>query len=541
MMTDPRISVIVGVTGHRDLREHDKEALQAAVKEQLSAIVSLCPNSPVAVMTGLAEGADQLCAETALEMGLQIISVIPVPITEYAKDFSGEAFVKLIRLVGESSEVIVSPKLEAYDERYGKVRDWRYRQAGLYIVKHSHVLLALWDGAEGDECGCGTASIASAMLEGTFGKPGTRQLHPDDRTVIQIFTPRSKGKGTYGLDTGVVIRRGAGSVLEKMLKDTEIFNCDCNMSGKLSADSDTDQSEDAGADRILNKLRSIYDAADSMSVENAVKHTRYLGILSVAATVLAMAFLMYDEADWYGMILLCGFMIVVLFLINSFGKRSKYQARYLEYRVLAEHLRVQYHLRSAGAACEVSEIMPWNLQLSMPWIRCAVSAAMIGEPAPGRNRIKESWVTGQRDYHERALEKSILKLEQNDRIIRTALIMTLIIYAFALIFELGFGGRLIGRAYFSPDVSETIRMYIKIAMGTAAAGTLFAGNYYGKQALPNVIEDHRKMQALYEEAIDEIDRLGENEELLVRLAENELNENANWYAYQSKSEPDLGI
>ena len=49
------------------------------------------------------------------------------------------------------------------------------------------------------------------------------------------------------------------------------------------------------------------------------------------------------------------------------------------------------------------------------------------------------------------------------------------------------------------------------------------------------------MVALYEKAADEIDRQGESEELLVRLAEDELNENANWYAYQSKSEPDLGI
>lgn len=540
-MSDPRITVMVGVTGHRDLREQDKETLKAAVKEQLGSIVSMCPNSPVTVMTGLAEGADQLCAETALEMGLQIISVLPVPIAEYAKDFSGEALEKLMKLADGSSEVIVSPSLEAYDERYGKESDWRYSQAGLYIVKHSHVLLALWDGSKGDEYGCGTASIAAAMLRGTFGEAGSGQMHPDDRTVIQVFTPRAKEKGEYGLAAGEVIRRGAGSVLDRILKDTEIFNSDCVKSGKLSEDSDTERSADAGTDSIIDRLRSIYAAADTMSVENAVKHTKYLGRLSVSATILAMAFLLYDEADWYGMILLCGIMIIVLFAINTIGNKSKYQAHYLEYRVLAEHLRVQYHLRYAGAACEVSGIMPWNLQLSMPWIRCALSAAMTGEAAPGRKRIKESWVIDQRDYHAKALERSLLKLKKNDRIMHIALIMTLVIYAFALIFELGFGGRLIGREYFSPEVSETIRMYIKIAMGTAAAGTLFAGNYYGKQALPNVIDDHRKMQALYEEAACRIDRLGESEDLLVRLAEDELNENANWYAYQSKSEPDLGI
>ena len=46
---------------------------------------------------------------------------------------------------------------------------------------------------------------------------------------------------------------------------------------------------------------------------------------------------------------------------------------------------------------------------------------------------------------------------------------------------------------------------------------------------------------LYEEAEREIAEKGESEPLLVRIAEDELGENANWYAYQSKYEPDLGI
>lgn len=540
MRNDSRIPVVAGVTGHRDIRDEDREKLRISVRGELDAIRTKCPHSPLVVMTGLAEGADQLCAEVALEMGLEIISVLPMPMTDYAADFNGAAFEKLMRLYDASSEVVVSPKLEAYDERFGQVRDWRYRQAGLYIAKHSHVLLALWDGTEGDECGCGTASIAAAMLNGTFGQSRSRQLHPDDRTVIQVITPRAGKGGAEDMSAGGVIRHGGEAVLGKMLRDTERFNCDCGALPDTPASSEAIKSADT-ADKVRARLRKMYGAADAMSVDNAVKHTKYLARLSVAAVTLAMAFLLYDEADWYSMILVCGIMIIVLFGINAFGKRSKYQTRYLEYRVLAEMLRVQYHLRSAGVTCEVSEIMPWNLQLSMPWVRSAVSAAMIGKEPSGRSRIRENWVIGQRDYHEKALIRSVKKLRSNDRIIRAALIMTLVIYAFALLFEIGFCGLFGGRNIFSAEVNETIRMYIKIAMGTAAAGTLFASNYYGKQALPNVIEDHRKMQALYEEAADEIDRLGENEDLLIRLAEDELNENANWYAYQSKSEPDLGI
>lgn len=67
-----KIPVIVGVTGHRDLREQDIDRLKSAVRAGLESLQSEYPNSEIKVMTSLAEGADQLCAETAVEMGLGI-------------------------------------------------------------------------------------------------------------------------------------------------------------------------------------------------------------------------------------------------------------------------------------------------------------------------------------------------------------------------------------------------------------------------------------------------------------------------------------
>ena len=534
MKGDGRIPVVAGVTGHRDLRDEDREILKEAVKGELRALQAKCPHSPLLVMTSLAEGADQLCAEAALETGLEIISVLPMPLAEYARDFEGEAFEKLMRLTDASSEVLVTPELEDYDERFGTVRSWRYRQAGLYVGKHSHVLIALWDGSAGSEVGCGTASMVDAAMNGSFGESRSRKIHPDDRTVIQIVTPRRSG-AAEGLTAGGVKHHTDIAALEGVLRDTEAFNDDVKEHGMFG--SDAKESEDP----VTERLRRVYDAADSMSLENAAKHRKLLAGLSIAATLLAMAFLLYDEAEWHWMIIFCGLLIGAAFLINNLSAKSRFQARYLEYRVLAEALRVQIHLRTAGVSCEVSEMMPWNMQLAMPWIRNAVSACMTG-PAPAhRSSVRESWVIDQRDYHQRALEKSIRKLKKNDRIISIALVMTLVIYAFALVYEIGWGGIFGTEPAFPPEVNYAIRMYIKIAMGTAAAGTLFASNYYGKQALPNVIDDHRKMAALYQEAAEEIDRLGEKEELLISLAEDELTENANWYAYQSKSEPDLGI
>ena len=86
-----KIPVIVGVTGHRDLREQDVGYLKNAVRTELGSLQSQYPNSDIAVMTSLAEGADRLCAETALEMELEIITVLPMPVSEYAEDFEGDA------------------------------------------------------------------------------------------------------------------------------------------------------------------------------------------------------------------------------------------------------------------------------------------------------------------------------------------------------------------------------------------------------------------------------------------------------------------
>ena len=132
-----KIPIIAGVTGHRDLRKEDLDNLRRSVRGELGTLQQKYPHSEIAVMTSLAEGADQLCAETALEMGLEIITVLPMPVDEYAEDFEGDALKKLNELTARSSKCFIAPHKEAFREG----RDYLYRQAGIYIAEHCHVLL----------------------------------------------------------------------------------------------------------------------------------------------------------------------------------------------------------------------------------------------------------------------------------------------------------------------------------------------------------------------------------------------------------------
>ena len=555
---------MVGVTGHRNLRNQDISALKAAVKSELASLRAKCPHSEIVVMTGAAEGADILCAETALEMGLGTVSVLPMPVKEYEKDFDpGTGRQEVLHdLVTKSGKVLIAPYIEPYTEG----RDYLYRQAGLYIAKHSHCMLSLWDGVEGDPAGCGTASITDVKITTSYDEAAGRQLHPADGVVVQIVTPRDTADADVqdAGEAGHIVMHGSQDSLDMILAATDAYNRDClrlqaSEAGKTStgdaqgsaAQKDLEAAAakpaDSGAtaampaDPVMEKIDAVYYASDRMSVMNAERHRKSLAAMSVFATFLALAFLLYDEVEWTWMMLVCGIIIVLLFAINALNGRLSSQRKYLEYRILAETMRVQSYMRTAAINCEVSDILPWSLQVSIPWVRHAVPAVNIGTPASEKNSILESWVIDQKEYHKRALARTEAQLRNNDRIVRAALVLTLFIYVSALIFEVGWGGMLGREALVTGAPAADVRLFIKIAMGTFSCGTLFAGNYYGKQALPDVMDDHRKMILLYEEAEREIAANGERESLLIRLAENELNENSNWYAYQSKHEPELAI
>ena len=96
-----QLAVRVGVTGHRDLSASDPKELRARIRDSLRAVkdaaLSLvaepdsgyAPTEPVCrLLTALAEGADRLVAEEALELGFELQCPLPFPVAEYRKDFA---------------------------------------------------------------------------------------------------------------------------------------------------------------------------------------------------------------------------------------------------------------------------------------------------------------------------------------------------------------------------------------------------------------------------------------------------------------------
>ena len=128
----------------------------------------------IVVLSSLAEGADQLVASVALERGAILIAPLPMPFEEYRKDFqfglTPNALSEFDRLLARAAAAPEMPLLDGATIEAlrddARRRAMQYREAGLYIVRHCQILLALWDGDESDVKTGGTAEIVRRQREG---------------------------------------------------------------------------------------------------------------------------------------------------------------------------------------------------------------------------------------------------------------------------------------------------------------------------------------------------------------------------------------
>ena len=168
-----KIPLVIGVTGHLEIRDEDRDVLRETAKSELKRLQERCPHTPVVMLCALARGADLLCADAAEENGIPLWAALPMDRAEYEKDFSPEDLTRLAHHIARAEKMYTAPAAEKAPE--SQDRDFCYRQCGIHIAEHCQILLALWDGGE-DRSGCGCAAAVNALLEGRWeperGSPG---------------------------------------------------------------------------------------------------------------------------------------------------------------------------------------------------------------------------------------------------------------------------------------------------------------------------------------------------------------------------------
>ncbi|OGO27150.1 MAG: hypothetical protein A2Z16_15295 [Chloroflexi bacterium RBG_16_54_18] len=144
--------VSVGVSGHRSLV--DIEAITDAVDEALRMILTCFGAKTLQVISPLAEGADRVVVWRAkANYSVRLVVPLPLEISDYMLDFKSiSSKAEFTTLLEQADQVVELPA--------GDTREACYLASGMYVLDHSDVIIAVWDGVPARKMG-GTAEIVA--------------------------------------------------------------------------------------------------------------------------------------------------------------------------------------------------------------------------------------------------------------------------------------------------------------------------------------------------------------------------------------------
>ncbi len=409
---DGRLPLVIGVTGHRHLRDADLAALRSRIGDLFETLRRRYPTTPLRIITSLAEGADRLAAEVALEGGHELLIPLPLPPREYERDFPGSvAEFRALLARAPPQNVFVMPAEDGTGREGGvpqAQRERRYREVGLFIAEQSHLLLALWDGKP-SASNAGTAAVVRFKLEGTAGKleAGLRALDADDSgPVYHVHTPRAgDAPEAVGRTEWLFPQEGEEELFDTISRRIEQFNSEPlrrtlapqlrEAAASLVADIDTRPATE-------RSLAMSFAAADLLARHYQRLTRMVLRFTLVFAALLALVFELYSEImPWRG--LPAGYLAIFasLTVLLLWQRRRDVQGRYLDYRALAEGLRVQFYWRTAGLPDSASGSYLRKQLDELRWIREALrGAASLPHPSQSQPEVAlEHWVQGQSVYY----------------------------------------------------------------------------------------------------------------------------------------------
>lgn len=421
MKTEPRqtlVPIVLAVTGHRDLRAADLTALTAAVTNELRLMSRKHPHSPCVLLSGLAEGADRLAARCALEAGWTLGVVLPLPRHSYEQDFtepgSLEDFNDLLARATWCRDISVP----------GRERPDCYDALGEWLVRHSHALLALWDGEPGRGPG-GTAEVVRRFLDGAT-QDQQHLVLADTGPVIHVHTPRasrsapSPGELAGSIEYLFPHLAGIADGLDSerwnaALARIDQFNRDVDQATGKGLLADFEQStalplppntEELSSGEVPVASRSMFLVADKMAIQAQRERSlmfKALLLLAAGALVLTQT---YSSLFTLVPILWSAIGLSCLGIAWYRVSRARHvEQRYLEYRALAEAAKIQYFWGVVGVCDSVCDHYLHQQTDELEWIRMALRTNALRDPIKSKitsrawlRWVRDSWLEDQRRY-----------------------------------------------------------------------------------------------------------------------------------------------
>ncbi len=542
-----KIPLVLSVTGHRDLNLEDSEAVKKEITDYLqNEVIEKYKSSPVRFLSALAEGADRLAAQVAIDCRCELGVILPFEQEEYEKDFkSPESLAEFRQLLAMASfvEVVKRPQ----SPPAGGDRADAYFEVGLELLRHAQVLIAIWDGDETRTRG-GTADVVHLAMNGV-PIPGEAFedsiAYPDVVPVAHFPVRRCNSSATrrpakYQITATNIWREidSFNQAVARFAEEGRIKKIGSPFQvGYLASDLAGECDE---GDPKTRRLAALYGCADALS-QNAQKiRLRYFWQILVLGVLAALLGQLYSGPLMYPWMLAAGIVFALIGTWRWFRlDQQRLENRYLDYRALAEACRVAFFWHVSGIkACPADHYLR-DQNEDMDWLRRALRAIDLphsllntnqsGEKSrPCDLRIAErDWIAHQKEY----FSKSVIRHSQESAIIglRAGLFYKAALAVVSLTLALHFIATLIA----SDSIIDLLPSM------TVVYGMLFVLSglhqiYDSVKANQEHANSYRKMETYFTQAAEKLTPLLQREEhaaaqrLLLTLGKQALKENADW-------------
>ena len=147
---ESKLPYIIGVVGHRNIVEESKEDARHHFEKILKRYKIKYPNTPILVVTSLAEGADQLIAEIAIKIeGVFLGVLIPMGIEKYLETFSSDSARQEFNKFCSKALFVRDTSTDMVFENNSDA----FRNNTRELSNNADLLIALWDGIASNQVG----------------------------------------------------------------------------------------------------------------------------------------------------------------------------------------------------------------------------------------------------------------------------------------------------------------------------------------------------------------------------------------------------
>ncbi len=460
------VPLVIGVTGHRDLRTQDVPQLEREVAAIITRLqrdyIGEENKTPLILISALAEGADRIVARVALALGVRLIAPLPLPIVEYRRDFEPGlipgAAVEFDQLLSQAAATPIMSftagnSLEAVRTDANK-RAEQYRAVGLFIVRHSDVLIALWDGNENDKAVGGTGEVVTFKRDGIpLAVSGSAHASLDGSEigpVIHVVTPRNKA-GSPASDVTVrawgseIIRRHRGGSVRMLfdsvgeiaanllgrnqksvtsnlslddrrdLEGWETFDALVALTHDFNGEAATLEATADDSHQTASRINTLftdpddgrldgdakqraltaaphwcqlYGIADTLAKNRQLQFRNDWKLLFVLSFLAFVFFALFSHVGWASNWLLGGYTaaVAIIFYVFIRAQIRHDQERFLDYRALAEALRVAVYWNILGIDRH------WSSEARQKFAADADTIGMLASCYPIKQPSELAWI-----------------------------------------------------------------------------------------------------------------------------------------------------